>query len=261
MNGHSLKTLWAEGQAAVQGWDMTGNPEVCAVLAAAGYDAVVIDWQHGVGVNEHSVVECIRAINSVSGVAALVRVPKLDSYYIGHALDAGAAGVIVPMINSGEEARQAGLACRYAPHGCRSFGNTPFKEADESLQTYVERANQEIICLVMIETRAALADVDAICRAEHIDGIYVGPFDLSLNMQVRLRSWPEDPLHLEAFDKILKAAKQAGIVVGHHGMNPECSAEMVKRGALLCQVGHDTTLLAVAAQRALHEYHAALEKP
>lgn len=239
---------------------MTGHAEICSLMAEAGYDAVVLDWQHGPGVTESSIVGCIDAINAVQGVASLVRLPSLNDYYISHVLDAGAAGVIVPMIRTADEARQAGAACRYAPQGHRSMGYAPHMRPGELLQDYCKRANEEVICLVMVETQSALDQIAPICEVPNIDGLYIGPFDLSLSMGVEIATWPENPKHLAAVDRIFSAAKAKNLIVGHHGMNPEVSAKFVKKGSQLCQLGGNTSIFEDASKRVLREFRQELDK-
>ena len=261
MNGNRVKALWKEGKPVTQAWINTAHPEVCTIMATLGYDAVVVDWQHGIGANEKSVVECIRAINSVPGVAAFVRLPKADSYYISHVLDAGASGVIVPMVNTREEAEYSGLNCRYSPTGYRSLAHSPFKKPEESTEDYTNRANEEIICLVMIETRKAIANIEGIVQAPGIDGIYVGPYDLSLDMEVPIASWFEDDRHFEAIKHIFQVTKNAGLVAGHHGSsaNAKIGAKMVKIGAQICQVGSDLTFFSNAGRQALKDFRDELD--
>jgi 2-keto-3-deoxy-L-rhamnonate aldolase RhmA len=109
-----VRELWQQGQPAVEGWCSTGNPYIAEMMGHAGFDAVVIDWQHGVGVSQESVVACIQALGS-SDAVPIVRLPRNSPEYISYVLDAGAYGVIVPMVNTYEEAEAAGRACRYAP--------------------------------------------------------------------------------------------------------------------------------------------------
>ncbi|HEY7709753.1 MAG TPA: aldolase/citrate lyase family protein, partial [Candidatus Entotheonella sp.] len=182
VKSNRVRELWKQGKPAVQGWCSTGNPYIAELMAHAGFDAVVIDWQHGVGVSQESVVACIQAIGS-SDAVPIVRLPRNSPEYISYVLDAGAYGVIVPMVNTREEAEAAGRACRYAPRGCRSIaGNRP--TLSEPLGEYVKRANDDVICLVMVETVQALENVEAIAQAAEIDGLYIGPSDLSLDMGV-----------------------------------------------------------------------------
>ena len=179
MKQNHVKELWKQGKPAVQGWCSTGNPYIAELMAHAGFDAVVIDWQHGVGVSQESVVACIQAIGS-SAAVPMVRLPKNSPEYISYVLDAGAYGVIVPMVNSYAEAEAAGRSCRYAPRGCRSIAaNRP--TLTEPLEAYVQRANDDVLCLVMVETSTALQNVEEIAQAPEIDGLYIGPSDLSLD--------------------------------------------------------------------------------
>jgi 4-hydroxy-2-oxoheptanedioate aldolase len=260
MNENRIKAMWKEGKSAVQVWSWTGHPEICKILAKAGFDAVCLDWQHGLGVTEQSLVNCIQAINTVPGVAALVRLPKGDAYYISHVLDAGAAGVIVPMVNTAEEAKSAGLACRYSPTGFRSLAHTPFIKHGETVEAYTTRANEEIICLVMIETRQAIENIESICSAPGIDGVYIGPYDLSLDMEVPTSAWYNDERHLAVVKRIIQVAENAGIIAGHHGSGPAISAKFVKMGAKTCHIGTDSLLLSGALRASLKAFQEALEE-
>lgn len=256
MKKNRVRELWKQGKPAVQGWCGTGNPYIAEMMAHAGFDAVVIDWQHGVGVSQESIVACIQAMGS-SDAVPIVRLPRNSPEYISHVLDAGAYGVIVPMVNSYAEAEAAGLACRYAPRGCRSVaGNRP--TLSESLDDYIARANEDVICLVMIETTKALENVEAIAKAPEIDGLYIGPSDLSLDMGLGLNDWPNDDRHIAAVQRIFAAAKANHIVACHHGAGAAVSAKFVQMGSMLCQIGNDMRLLSVATADALKTFRAAL---
>src|SRR5919108_906552 len=133
------------------------------------------------------------------------------------------------MVNSYEEAEAAGRSCRYAPRGYRSIAaNRP--TLSEPLEAYVQRANDDVICLVMVETARALEQVEEIARAPEIDGLYIGPSDLSLDMGVSLADWANDARHTAAGERIFTAAKANGIVACHHGAGPAVSARFVKMG-------------------------------
>jgi 4-hydroxy-2-oxoheptanedioate aldolase len=253
MKENRVKKLWDQGKPAVQAWSATGNAGIVEMLAHAGFDAVTIDWQHGLGVNQQTIVDCIRAMGSAPDVVPIVRLPKNEPDYISYVLDAGAYGVIVPMVNTPEQAKAAGLACRYAPIGNRSIAsNRP--TISEPLSDYVKRANNDVICLVMIETREALDNVEEIAKAPGIDGLYIGPSDLSLDMGVSLTDWANDPRHIDAVKRIFEAADSAGIVACHHGSGPIESAQFVKMGSMLCQIGNDMKLLTGASREVLNEF-------
>ena len=258
MKKNRVKELWREGKPAVMGWCSSGNPYIAEVMAHAGYDALTIDWQHGVGVSQSSIVSCIQAIGNTSTVP-LVRVPKNEPDYISYVLDAGAYGVIVPMVNSPEEAAAAGLACRYAPQGKRSIGGSRAALAT-GMDDYVKHANDEILCLAMIETVSALDSVEEIAKAPGIDGLYVGPSDLSLDMGVSLSGWATDEEHLAACRRIVEAARKAGVVPCHHGAGPEVSAMLMKMGFMLCQITSDVRTVAAVTASNLKAFAAAMEE-
>lgn len=245
MKKNKIKELWRQEKPAVMGWCASGNPYIAELMANSGYDALVIDWQHGVGVSQTSVVSCIQAIGNTDTVP-IVRLPKNEPDYISYVLDAGAYGVIVPMVNSKDQASAAGRACRYAPEGNRSIaGNRPALSV--GLDEYVAHANEEMLCLVMIETKQALDNVEDIATAEHIDGLYIGPSDLSLDMGLSLSGWPDDERHIDACRKVLSAAQAAGVVPCHHGAGPAEGAKFIEMGFKLCQIGSDIKMLTAAA--------------
>ena len=199
---------------------------------------------------------CIQAIGS-SDAAPVVRLPRNSPEYISYVLDAGAYGVIVPMVNSYAEAEAAGRACRYAPRGCRSIAaNRP--TLSEPLGEYVKRANDDVICLVMVETTEALEHVEEIAKAPEIDGLYIGPSDLSLVMGVELTGWAHDDRHIAAVQRIFAAAKANGIVPCHHGAGPAESAKFVQMGSMLCQIGNDMRMLAATTADTLKAFRQAL---
>ncbi|MCZ6873907.1 MAG: aldolase/citrate lyase family protein [bacterium] len=256
MKTNRVKELWKQGKPAIQGWCSTGNPYIAELMAHAGFDAVVIDWQHGVGVGPESVVACIQAIGS-SDATPIVRLPRNSPEYISYVLDAGAYGVIVPMVNTSEAAQAAGSGCRFAPRGTRSVaGNRP--TLSEPLVDYIKRANDDVICLVMVETVQALENVEAIAKAPEIDGLYIGPSDLSLDMEIGLTEWPDDQRHIDAVERIFAAAKANGIVACHHGSGPKESAKFVNMGSMLCQLGNEIRMLTGATAEAIKTFREAL---
>jgi 4-hydroxy-2-oxoheptanedioate aldolase len=251
-----IKELWKQGKPAVMGWTATGNPYIAEMMGHAGFDAVIIDWQHGVGVSQESVVACLTAISNSEAVP-MVRMPRNSPEYISYVLDAGAYGVIVPMVNTYDEAVVAGRSCRYAPRGWRSVaGCRP--TLSEPLTDYIKRANDEVICLVMIETATALENVEEIAKAPEIDGLYIGPSDLSLDMGVDFANWPNEQRHIAAVERIFAAAKANNIMPCHHGMGPEVSAKFVNMGSMLCQIGNDMRMLGVATAEALATFRKAI---
>ena len=151
MRSNKIKAMWREGKPAAAGWLSTGNTYLAEAMAHAGYDAVIIDMQHGMAVTTDKAVACLQAISTTDTVP-MVRLPWNDPQVIQFVLDAGAYGVIVPLVNTYDDAVAAGRASRYPPIGDRSFGANRarfYAGAD-----YADHANDEIIVLVMIETLA-----------------------------------------------------------------------------------------------------------
>lgn len=258
MKKNRVKELWSQGIPAVMGWCSTGNPYIAEIMAHTGYDALTIDWQHGIGVSQSSVVSCIQAIGNTDTVP-LVRIPKNEPDYISYVLDAGAYGVIVPMVNSKEDATMAGLACRYAPTGNRSIAASRASLAS-GLDNYVTHANDEIICLVMIETAKALDNVEDIATAPGIDGLYIGPSDLSLDMGISLSSWPTDPRHIAASERVIRASRQAGVVPCHHGLGPDEAVTLMKMGFMLSQIANDARTIAASTAAGFKAFSEAIQR-
>ena len=247
MNGHAIRRKWLNSEPVIAGWEMIGHPDSGKVLAQSGVDAVVLDWQHGIRLNEASIVDCIESICSQPGVAPLVRVPTTDQYQISHALDAGACGVLVAMVNTPEDAQKAVSACRYSPAGRRSLGLMPHHKSNESIDDYVRRSNEEIICIVMIETEEGVENIEKICDVNGVDGVYIGPYDLSLDMGISTEVFADHPKHLEAVKRIFTAAHARGIATGHHGFSIEDTIKWLEMGATFCQFGSDLSFLSTAA--------------
>ena len=178
MRPNGLREAWAEDRAALGGWLTIPSGFSAEIMAHAGFDWVCVDTQHGV-IDYQQMVGMLQAVSSTP-VTPLVRVPWNEPGIIGKTLDAGARGVIIPMVNSVEEAEQAVRACRYAPAGARSYG--PLRATYYAGSDYYEHANDDVLCIVMIETRDAVARVDEILSVPGIDAVYIGPADLSITL-------------------------------------------------------------------------------
>jgi 4-hydroxy-2-oxoheptanedioate aldolase len=152
-------------------------------------------------------------------------------------LDAGAQGVIVPLVNSPEEAPRAVAACRYPPLGVRSFG--PARAAIVAGPEYHLRANEEILVFAMIETRDGLANLEAIGKTPGLDGIYIGPADLSYALGLPPRMDNDHPKHLAAVERIVKVCRECSLLVGIHTADPEFARGAVERGANLVTIATD----------------------
>jgi 4-hydroxy-2-oxoheptanedioate aldolase len=193
---------------------------------------------------------------STTPATPLVRVSWNQPGEIMRALDAGAYGVICPMINDAAECAAFVQACRYPPHGFRSSG--PTRAIVYGGPDYHEKANGEMLAIAMIETAQGLANVEAIVATPGLDGVYIGPSDLSLSMGGPPGQDSDAPSLMAAFDRILAACKAAGVRIGVHTNSMAYSQKMLERGFDLVTVGSDTRYMG-AGRREASEMRAWLE--
>ena len=208
----SLRERWRAGETTLGGWMSTPSKVTAEAMARSGFDYVCVDTQHG-AVDYADAVGLIQAI-LLGGASPIVRVPWNEPGVIGKMLDAGAHGVIVPMVNTRAEAEAVVQAARYAPAGSRSYGPTVagLREAD-----YPTWAAEHVAVIPMIETGEAIDNLDEILTVEGIDAIYVGPADLSLSLGLRPGNNDDEAEFAEAYAKILAGCARTGVVPGCHG--------------------------------------------
>lgn len=229
----SLKDRWREGPA-LGAWMFLREPMTAEAAARAGYDYVTVDLQHGIA-SEAEALAMMQAVEA-AGAIPVARVATNHPMTIGRALDAGALAVIVPMVNDADAAREAVAACRYAPTGTRSFG--PVAAISRYTDDYARVANDIICCLVMIETVEALANIDDILSVPGVDGVYVGPVDLSLTLGLPPKTDHDDPRFTDAIDTILAACQRHGIVPGIHASG-DLAPKWIDKGFRTITVGYD----------------------
>jgi 4-hydroxy-2-oxoheptanedioate aldolase len=224
-------------------WVVLDSPVSTERVARLGYDYVALDAQHGL-MGYSGWLHGLMAIDA-AGAAGIVRVPSNNAAFIGQALDAGAAGVIVPLVNNAEEAAAAVRAVRYPPHGMRSYG--PMRSALRIGPVPAE-ADATVLCLAMIETPEGLANVKEICAVPGIDGVYIGPSDLCLAVGGK---FPNDPDVAEEFNAALvtirEAAQDAGVIAAIHTASGEIAAQRISEGFTFVTVASDLTHLEIAA--------------
>jgi 4-hydroxy-2-oxoheptanedioate aldolase len=246
MRPNRLREIWAEGRGALNAWCSIGSAFAAETLARQAWDAITIDGQHGlIGYSE--MLAMLQAVAATDAVP-LVRVSWNQPGEIMKALDAGALGVICPMVNSRAEAEAFVRACRYPPAGYRSFG--PTRAAVAHGADYPARANAEVLTFAMIETAEGLANLDEIAATPGLDGVYVGPSDLSLSLGGPPDQDSQDPMRLAAFDKILAACRANGLRAGVHTMSVAYSQQMLARGFDLVTVANDARYLAAGRREA-----------
>jgi 4-hydroxy-2-oxoheptanedioate aldolase len=211
MTTNRLRQLVRE-RPAIGAWCILPSPIVAELMASAGFDFLIFDCQHG-SITDSDVHPMLQAVARMP-VTPVVRVVGNDPQVIGRALDAGAEGVIVPMVNSAEDARRAAAACRYHPEGTRSWART---RADLFLGSDPAVVNREVLCLVMIETEEAVANAAAIAATPGVDGIFVGPADLGLTLGVSPGAAADNAPLAAALADVVVACHDAGRIPGIAG--------------------------------------------
>jgi 4-hydroxy-2-oxoheptanedioate aldolase len=245
-----IKGLWNSGQAIVCGWLLLPDSLTAEIMANQGYDIVTIDLQHGL-IDYQTAVSMLQAMNGSSTVP-FARVPWLDPAIIMKLLDAGILGIICPMTNTADEARRLASYVRYPPVGERSFG--PARAGFIVDPDYGGKANDMVKCLAMIETAEGYRNVEEIVQVEGIDGVYIGPIDLTLGLygnDLPIGIDREEPEMIEAIKKILNSAHAAGKKAGIHCGTPEYAARMTDLGFDMVALSTDLSLFSAASKSSL----------
>jgi 4-hydroxy-2-oxoheptanedioate aldolase len=241
-----LRARAGAGEANFGGWCVTPSTFAAELLGAEGFDYVCVDCQHGL-IDFDAMWPMLQAMRWTTATP-VVRVPFNQTPWPGKAFDAGAEAVIVPMVNTREDAEKAAAACRYAPDGVRSFGPV---RANLFLGQDPAEVNAEVLCLVMIETVRAVENADAICSTPGVDGVYIGPADLSLTMGLTPATMNESEEHASAITEILGACQRHGIIAGIHTAGGEQARQYAEAGFAMCTVATDAVLLRTMVRQQL----------
>ncbi len=227
MQNRTLGERLTAGETLYGGWTVTGDVIAAGLMAAAGLDYVVVDLQHGGGTERD--LPALTAAIERAGSVPMARVRYAHPADIGRALDLGCAGVIVPNVDSAEHARAAAGACRYPPAGYRSGGG-------------VLASPRGPLCLIMVESRAAMADLDQTLALPGVDGIYVGPRDLAYSLGCAYS--PDDEVLRPALEQIWAACRAAGKPVGVHSVDGATASIYRDNGCRLVNVASDVSAIA-----------------
>lgn len=230
-------------------WCATGHPAIIDAAASAGPDFLVIDTQHGVDLGR--VDASMFTVLAAYGVAGLVRVPSHDVMPIGRALDLGADGIIVPLVESAADAERAVSATRHAPRGGRSYGMQTQRVGPFEKTPFVA---------IQVETAGAVDDLDAIAAVDGVDALYIGPADLGLGLggapapdvnEVFDGTHPNADVIAAAFQAVVDAAEGHGIIPGLHVGAGATAARALERGFRFCAVSADIGLIRSGLAREL----------
>lgn len=217
-------------------WLQMGSSQSAESMGQTGFDWVILDTQHG-GISEATLLPLLQAL-SATGTPAMVRVNWLDPALIMRAGDLGADGVVIPMVNTPEDAELAVRSIRYPPRGMRSFG--PLRNY------FIGGDAKQAVCLCMIETVEALANVEKIADVPGLDGLLVGPADLALSMGLEFTG-PMKAVVLDAIERVASVCRERGLIAASVAMDTANLAEQVSRGITCITVGADSLFMRQSA--------------
>lgn len=239
----SLARRLRAGETVFSAWCSAASPLVAETIARAGYEAAILDSQHGVW-DMASLIAGIGAVHH-AGASPGVRVPLNDYATVSRALDCGAETIIAPMINTPADARAFAAAAKYPPLGERSWGPLRAMPLQNRTVTtdYLREANDGTLTLAMIETRTALENAAAIAATPGIDALFIGPYDLSTALSNGAAQDIDAPEVEDAIDRIGEAARKAGKIPGIYCRDAERALAMAKRGFRFLTVGSDLGLV------------------
>ena len=245
MRKNKLKELFKAGKPIINSWLSIPSSFSAEVMANQGWDSVTIDMQHGL-IDYPNAVNMLQAI-STTNTTPLARVNWNEPGQIMKILDAGSYGVICPMVSNRKEAENFIKACQYPPRGYRSFG--PIRANIYGGPDYSSQADNEILKLAMIETKEALIKLDEILDTNNLDGIYVGPADLSLAVGEEPGfDRPENSKAYAEILRILEAAQKRNLFAGIHNGTAEYAQKMIDKGFNLVTVGSDSRYISSGAK-------------
>lgn len=218
------------------------SPEIAEILAMTGWDWLFIDLEHStMGAGEAQAI-----LQAVGGrVDCLLRLPLNDEPWIKKALDTGAAGIILPQVNTVEEARRAAQLCRYPPQGSRSVGLARAHGYGMKFQEYLERANEEVVVVIQAEHILAVQNIEALASVEGIDAVLVGPYDLSASMG--LAGQVDHPEVQAAIEHVRCACQERGMPLGIFATTTQRANQFLSQGFSLLAVGSDAIFISQAA--------------
>lgn len=239
-----LHNLWAQGRPALNFFLTIPNAWTAELMARAGFDALTLDMQHGL-IGYDTALHQLQAIGT-TGTVPLVRLQWNEPSIIMKMLDAGAAGLICPMIETAEDTAAFVRACRYPPDGIRSYG--PLRAGRLADGDYFQTANRQVLAFAMIETAAAADNLEAIAAVSGLSGLFVGPYDLSASLGLERMGDIHDPTLQTVLKRVLAACEKHELIPGVYGGSVEHLLDLAGMGFRLLSTGDDTKLLEQGAR-------------
>ena len=245
MKQQTLRDCWAREKGAINAWCSIPSAVTAEMMSMNDFDSITIDMQHGL-VDYTNAMPMMQVI-SATEVVPLARVNWNEPGQIMKILDAGCYGIICPMVSNRKEAERFVQACKYPPHGYRSFG--PMRGLIYGGPDYGDHANDEILKMAMIETKEALENLDEIMSTPGLDGIYIGPADLSLAIGEKPGfDKGEDTKAYSEILRILEHAKKNNIFAGIHNGSTDYAKKMIEKGFQFVTVGADSRFISAGAK-------------
>lgn len=249
MKENSALRKLREGKFTIGSWICLNSPLIANVMAGAGFDWLTVDTEHGV-MDYREMAETIQAILSTQ-IVPLVRVAWNDPALIKRALDAGAMGIIVPMVMNAEEAKRSVEAVRFPPKGKRSVVGVAAEILHGS--NYLELANEQILLAVQIEHINAVNCANEICAVEGIDVVFIGPYDLAASMGLLGTDFKNDARWKEAVQRVLDSTRAANKVAGIHAQTVDEAVSYIRQGFQFVAIGSDVQFLRFALNSTVTE--------
>lgn len=246
---NKLRRALLTGTPSLGGWMQIGHPASAEVLARAGFDWVCVDLEHG-AIELESLTNIFRALDALDCVP-VARLPLNDPVWIHRVLDAGARALIIPMVKTAEEAEAAIREAKYPPRGVRGFGYSRANLHGADFEAYIASANDEIAMIMQIEHKDAIPNLEAILQVEGVDGLFIGPLDLSGSMG--LTGQLNHPQMLAALDQYRAACRARQKAAGIHLVRPtpQTIRDALAAGYSLLALGLDTVFIEESARRCL----------
>lgn len=249
LTNNPVRKALLEGRLTVGSWIQIGHPAVAEILAHAGFDWIAADCEHA-DIDIQGFTNLARGIFG-RGSIPMARVRENDALAIRQILDAGAKGIIVPLVNSAQEAQKAVAAAKYPPEGVRGFAFCRANNWGADFNEYVLTANQDIAVIVMIESEQAVQNIEEILQVEGVDGVFIGPYDMSGSFGIVGQT--NHQTIKTACQKVVSACKKHGKAAGIHVVipDPDAIASALKDGFTFIALGIDSVFIEKAAKKAI----------
>ncbi len=252
MRSNPVKDKLRRGEPTFGTWLSLGDLYAIRVLARLGFDWLTLDIEHSP--IDWSQAAAIFAVIADAGCVPLARVPEGSHHYIKRVLDAGAWGIVVPMVDTVEQAQAAIAAAKYPPEGNRSVGGGMHAmNFDASAGEYYRQANEQILVVLQTESPRGIANAEAIYRLPGVDAIFIGPNDLRFQMRKADGTFPTDEEHEQMVQRVIQIGKQVGVPTGIHAMDAPSALERARQGMQFLAIGSDLRMMTTAAVQILQQ--------